>query len=547
MQFKPWLLGLALCACASTVSAEDQFAGTGLFLRGVAPKVGAPNYRSFVKLIKQQPNVTAVFIDYREPIASAGQYDAKWSNNAAWTARNLATLCSAPHLNRVDANGKPTIIPIVSVGLTDEPTSFQLALPTGHPDRGKYHEAKAVAMMRDVANGRYDVNDAARGKSRVWPAIFDAFRTNGFNKIYLRIGWEQNGNWYGWRVRNEATRAAYVAAWRHVADLAHSYAATHAMTIQTVWSPTASYANYGMGEEASYPGDAYVDIIGPDAYSPIWNPTPAPGGGFFDWSSRRTVTLAQWFGNAANRKRIWDHPTADYYNPNRGWGLPAALAFARAHDKPFALSETGTGNKGMTTAAGGPIDEGDYPLYVAERLSAAMREGLRLEFVDVWAELGPDGKSFLGGTRPREAAGWREALSTLAAVGGNKNTARGKRVYASSAQQPATAAGKAVDGQASTSWVTNANASQWLQVDLGKRSSVSRVRLNWAAAYAASYQIQTSLDAKAWTTVFRASAANGGVDDLVGLKASGRFVRLVAEQPAPKVKGYALREIEIYP
>jgi hypothetical protein len=47
---------------------------------------------------------------------------------------------------------------------------------------------------------------------------------------------------------------------------------------------------------------------------------------------------------------------------------------------------------------------------------------------------------------------------------------------------------KAVDAQTATSWTTNANVSQWLQVDLGQRFTMSRVRLRWNAAFAPSYQ-----------------------------------------------------------
>ncbi len=546
MKLHTWL-GLGLCACASVTQAQDQFTGAGFFIKNVTPSIGAPLYQSFVEVIQQQPNNTAAFIDYRDPISSAGATDKKWSNNANWAAGNLAKLCAA--VKRLDANGRPAIVPIVSVGLTDDPTAFQLRLPAGNPERGKYHEAAAVAMMNDVARGKYDVNDPAHGRARVWPAIFDAYRKNGFTKIYLRIGWEQNGNWYGWRVRNEATRAAYVAAWRHVANLAHDYAAANAMTITTVWAPSASYANYGMSEESSYPGDAYVDVIGPDAYSPIWNVTRGSNGsGHYDWSSKTNVTLAQWFANAANRRHLWDYPTSDYWNPTRGWGVPAAIAFALAHDKPFAFSEMGTGNKGVTTAAGGPVDEGDYPLYLAERLSAGIQKGLRVEFVDLWAEAtGSDSHTFLSGLRPKEAAGWKALMRTLAAIQKKKNIALGKRVYASSSQNAGTAGAKALDGKHDTSWTTNGNAAQWLQLDLGRRTTISRVQLNWNVAYAPVYQIQTSMDAKNWRTLHRTSTANGGIDDLVGLNATARYLRAVLSQQAPQAQNYSLRELEVYP
>lgn len=542
MRSLTWLVGVALSACAALAHAQDPYAGAGFYIKNLAPTSGAPAHQAFVDLVGQQPNVTAVFIDYRDPIASPGAADKKWSNNAIWSATNLARLCSSQYLNRLDAAGRPAITPIVSVGLTDDLTAFQLALPVGSPERGKYNEAAAVAMMNDVANGRYDLDDAATGRSRVWPAIFDAYRAQGFAKIYLRIGWEQNGNWYGWRVRNEATRAAYIAAWRHVADVAHAYAAANAMTIETIWSPSASYANFGVPEESSYPGDAYVDIVGPDAYSPIWSVTrTADGSGYFDWSSRSSVTLADWLANPVNRRRIWDYPAADYWNQTRGWGVPAAIAFALAHNKRFALSETGTGNFGVTTQGGGPIDEGDYPSYLAERLSSGIAQGLRLEFVDVWAEAtGPDRLSFLSGTRPLEAAAWRDFMGNMAAL--HKNLALGKRVLSSSGNGAA-----AVDGATTTSWVSSTNVTQWLQVDLGQRYTLSRVTLRWNTAHAVRYQIQASLDARTWSTLYTTTQGNGAVDDLVGLSGSGRYLRIVANQFAPQASSYSLQELTVLP
>jgi hypothetical protein len=546
MKFPAWLASLALGAGACASAATTQYPGTGFYIKNVTPSIGAPAYQSFVGLIQHQPNVTAVFIDYRDPIVNPGS-DKHWVKNAQWSAGNLARMCSVEYLNRLDAAGHPGIAPIVSIGLTDEPTAFQTSLPIGDPQRGKYNEAAAVAMMYDIANGKYDLDDATRGRTRVWPAIFDAYRNNGFAKIYLRIGWEQNGNWYGWRVRNEATRAAYVAAWRHVADLAHAYGAANAMVIETVWSPSASYANYGLGEEASYPGDAYVDIVGPDAYSPVWTVTRSVDGtGYYDWASGSTVTLAEWLANPVNRRRIWDYPAADYWNSTRGWGLPAALAFARAHNKRFAFSETGTGNQGVTVSGGGPVDEGDFPRYLAERLSAAIAQGLRLEFIDVWAEpTGADKLSFLSGARPLEAAAWRELMDNMASI--QSNVALGKRVTTSSSQSAATAGALAVDGLTGTSWISNATVTQWLQIDLARISTVSRVKLNWNTAYAPRYLVQVSADAKTWTTIFTTSSANGGLDDLVGLSGSGRYIRVVVNQLATGATNYSLREFEVYP
>lgn len=542
---RAWIVFSALFIAAMAAQAHDS--PIGFYVGDPSPSLSKPAYEAFVKTVKQAPSSTSLFIDYREPIWSAGTYDPKWRNNAAWAAGNLASLVSAEHLNLLDDNGKSTFIPVIAVGLTDDPTVFQLNLPTDDPRYGTYSETAAVKMMTDVANGKYDVEDPQNGRRRVWPDIFDAFRTKGFNKMYLRIGWEQNGNWYGWQVRSEATKNAYIAAWRHVADLAHRYAATHGMTIKTVWSPSASFANYGIQEEESYPGDAYVDVIAPTAYSPIWNPTRSRDKtAYYDWGTKEDVSLEAWLANPINRRQVWDYPSADYWNPTRGWGIPAAIAFAQSRGKPFGLSETGTGAFGVTTRGGGPVDEGDYPLYLAERLAPALAQGMKLEFVDIWAvATGNDGKNFLNNARPLEAAAWRSFASTITAATTKENIAKGRKAYASSTASSTYSTAKAVDGSTSTSWRSANGDKHWIYVDLGKQYTISRVRITWDDGFAADYQIQTS-DTLTWTNVHFATNANGGVDDYVGLKAKGRYVRVFATRRGSSAKYFAVKEIEVY-
>jgi hypothetical protein len=540
------LLGLWMLAGAVAADAQ-QFDKIGFFVGEATPATAAPAYRAFVQQVQQIPNSTNVFIDYREPIWSAGTYDPKWRNNATWAAGNLAQLCSVEYLNRLDAEGRPTLIPIVSVGLTDDPTAYQLNLPEGDPNRGIYSETAAVGMMNAVAAGKYDADGT--GRYRVWPAIFDAFKNKGFRKIYLRIGWEQNGNWYGWQVRSEATRVAYINAWRHVANLAHSYASANGMVIETMWSPSASYANYGVGEESSYPGDAYVDIIAPTHYSPIWNPTRSRDKtAYHDWTIGQNVTLADWLANAANRRVIWDYPAADYWNAKRGWGLPAAISFALAHSKRFALSETGTGNFGVTRSGGGPVDEGDYPIYLGERLAAAVAQGLELEVVEIWPQAsGTDKLTFLSGARPLEATGWKEFGVMLAAAQSPRNLAKGRKAYPSSTESNSYSAAKVSDGNVSSSWHSAAGDKQWIYVDLGQRYAISRVRLIWDAAYASEYTLQVQVSSNNWATIYKTTAGDGGIDDLRGLTGMGRFVRVFATKRGTTARNYGLKELEVYP
>lgn len=541
---------LAMMLLISAALAHAQDSPIGFYIGDPTPSSAKPMYDAFVKAVKHQPASTSLFIDYREPIWSPGTYDPKWRNNAHWAADNLARLVSSEFLDRLDEQGHSTFIPVIAVGLTDDPTVFGLHLPADHPEHGRYNEAAAIAMMKDVAEGKYDIDDPSAARYRVWPAILDAFKNKGFNQLYLRIGWEQNGNWYGWRVCSEATKNAYITAWRHVADLAHRYAAEHGMNIRTVWSPIASLANYGVPEEESYPGDAYVDVIAPTAYSPIWNPTRSKDrSNYYDWSTQQDVSLAAWLSNPANRRQLWDFPSADYWNPRRGWGVPAAIAFARSHSKPFGLSETGTGNLGVTTRGGGPADEGDYPMYLAQRLSPALAQGLQLELIDIWAEgSGDDGNNFLSGSRPLEAMAWKDFVAIIHAAQQQKNVAATRPAYASSTASSANSAAKIADGNFATFWKSATSPEkQWIYVDLGRRYTVSRLKLTWGEGHASSYQIQTLISGTTWTNIYSTVNGDGGIDEVGGLTGLGRYVRIFATRRGAGASGYELREVEVYP
>ena len=107
------------------------------------------------------------------------------------------------------------------------------------------------------------------------------------------------------------------------------------------------------------------------------------------------------------------------------------------------------------------------------------------------------------------------------------------------------AGANAVDGNASTRWGSAYADPQWLTVDLGATRAINRVRLNWEAAYGKAYQIQTSPDNAAWTTVHSTTTSDGGVDD-VAVTGTGRYVRVLGTQRALTQYGYSLWEVDVY-
>ena len=106
------------------------------------------------------------------------------------------------------------------------------------------------------------------------------------------------------------------------------------------------------------------------------------------------------------------------------------------------------------------------------------------------------------------------------------------------------AAGRAVDGDEKTRWSSAFRDSQWLMVDLGSAVALSRVRLNWEAAYAKDYELQISSDGMNWTTVRRVKDGEGGVEEQeVGQTA--RYVRVLGLRRATPY-GISLWELQVF-
>ncbi|MFF5290178.1 discoidin domain-containing protein [Paractinoplanes globisporus] len=121
---------------------------------------------------------------------------------------------------------------------------------------------------------------------------------------------------------------------------------------------------------------------------------------------------------------------------------------------------------------------------------------------------------------------------------------QGRTATASSTENATTPASAAVDGNTGTRWSSAFSDPQWLQVDLGATATISSVTLNWEAAYARSFQIQTSANGSTWTTIYSTTTGTGGVQTL-SVSGSGRYVRMNATARATAY-GYSLWEFQVY-
>ena len=117
--------------------------------------------------------------------------------------------------------------------------------------------------------------------------------------------------------------------------------------------------------------------------------------------------------------------------------------------------------------------------------------------------------------------------AAAAPPGGLIEKATGRAAQASSMYSATYAPGKAVDGSSTTRWSSNFTDAQWWQVDLGSVRKVSKVELNWEAAYASQYKIQTSTDGTTFTDAAVVSNTGAGLKSTTFADRDARYVRVL--------------------
>jgi beta-glucosidase-like glycosyl hydrolase len=127
---------------------------------------------------------------------------------------------------------------------------------------------------------------------------------------------------------------------------------------------------------------------------------------------------------------------------------------------------------------------------------------------------------------------------------GGTNLALNHPAGASSVENAGSPASAAVDGNAGTRWSSAFSDPQWIQVDLGATATVCQVTLNWEAAFASAFQLQTSGDAANWSTIFSTTTGAGGVQTLA-VNGSGRYIRLLGTARGTGF-GYSLWEFGVF-
>ena len=85
----------------------------------------------------------------------------------------------------------------------------------------------------------------------------------------------------------------------------------------------------------------------------------------------------------------------------------------------------------------------------------------------------------------------------------------------------------AFDNNPQTRWASKTNQkNNYLQIDFGKTVPVNNLSINWEAAYATEYEIQTSNDSKTWQTAIKVTNGKGGKVEHNNLNARGRYLKI---------------------
>lgn len=165
-----------------------------------------------------------------------------------------------------------------------------------------YTKVFGVAMLPEEDDSATMAKCAAGDYDARWRQFGRIIKARGLDEqTIVRLGWEFNGDWYKWSAWDPA---AFVACWRHIVASAR----TQAPRLRWDWTVNRGEGKSVTDARKAYPGDAYVDIVGVDAYD-AW-----PG---------------------ATTEMTW---LVQYAGP---YGLKFWADFAAAHRKPLSVPEWG--------------------------------------------------------------------------------------------------------------------------------------------------------------------------------------------------------------
>lgn len=122
----------------------------------------------------------------------------------------------------------------------------------------------------------------------------------------------------------------------------------------------------------------------------------------------------------------------------------------------------------------------------------------------------------------------------LAATAQGQVLSENKPIEAISEWSADFSAANANDGDPNTRWASNGDeGDKWITIDLGEVSDIGAVKIIWEAAYGKNFTIDVSDDKLDWTNAATITDhASAGEQEITGLSAKGRYVRLTVTEGA---------------
>ncbi len=103
-----------------------------------------------------------------------------------------------------------------------------------------------------------------------------------------------------------------------------------------------------------------------------------------------------------------------------------------------------------------------------------------------------------------------------------------------------------VDANLDSRWSSAYRDCEWIYFDFGKPKTISRIVIRWETAYAASYEILTSDDAKRWKRLVLLEGQTGGVNEIDFQPVTARYVKILGITRANPEWGISIWEFEPY-
>ena len=173
--------------------------------------------------------------------------------------------------------------------LTSEWSGSGYTLSLGVPIIPTNSGGTAVGTLAQGATGAFNSYYATLAQTLV---------NGGESNAYLRLGWEFDGSWMPWAATTPSAEASFAAYFEQIVTSMRSVSGEH---FRFVWNPDAgAFTQSGYSVAAAYPGNAYVDVIGLDAYDQTWATPQTPVNA---WSSTTlpALTAAQRFASSKGK------------------------------------------------------------------------------------------------------------------------------------------------------------------------------------------------------------------------------------------------------